>query len=311
MGTPDYAVSSLRALVDAGHEVVGVFTQPDKPRGRGGKVQKSEAKLAAEGYGIPVFQPQRIRLDGLEPLKHLAPDLCVTAAFGQILSQEVLDVPRLGTVNVHASLLPAYRGSAPINWCLIKGEQETGVTTMMTDRGIDTGDILLQAKTAILPHETAGELTLRLAEMGAKLLVETIDRLAAGDCPRRAQEAQDASYFPMLTKDLGRLDFCESAEAMVNRVRGLNPWPCVSLDSPHGLLKVLKATAEQADEGIKAGTVIQADGKQGFLVKAGTGALRIEVLQAPGGKPMAACDYLRGHTMDAGINLRGNENNAG
>ena len=159
MGTPDFSVPTLQALVDAGYEVAGVFTQPDRPKGRGGKVQMSPVKELALRLGIPVFQPLKIRADGLEPLRALAPDVCVTAAFGQILSQEVLDVPRLGTVNVHASLLPRHRGAAPVQWALLSGDAVTGVTTMFTDRGIDTGDMLLRAETPILPDDTAGTLT--------------------------------------------------------------------------------------------------------------------------------------------------------
>ena len=166
MGTPDFSVPTLQALVDAGYEVAGVFTQPDRPKGRGGKVQMSPVKELALRLGIPVFQPLKIRADGLEPLRALAPDVCVTAAFGQILSQEVLDVPRLGTVNVHASLLPRHRGAAPVQWALLSGDAVTGVTTMFTDRGIDTGDMLLRAETPILPDDTAGTLTDRLAKMG-------------------------------------------------------------------------------------------------------------------------------------------------
>ena len=304
MGTPLYAEKSLQALLDAGHEVVGVFTQPDRPKGRGGKVQMSEVKKLALQKGIPVFQPRSIRKEGVEDLQHLAPDLCVTAAFGQILSQEVLDIPRLGTVNVHASLLPAYRGSAPINWCLIHGETTTGVTTMMTDRGIDTGDILLQTKVDILPQETAGELTLRLAEAGAALLVDTIARLKEGTCPRTVQDESQMSYHPMLAKDLGSINWQDSALQIANLVRGLNPWPTAYTPSPYGVLKILRATAEEGQPGVPGGTVLVADGKQGFLIQCGSGALRVDVLQAPGGKAMPAKDYLRGHAIEPGTRLQ-------
>ena len=171
MGTPDFGVPSLQALIKAGHEVVGVFTQPDKPKGRGNKMQQSPVKECALSHGIPVFQPKKIRLDGVDDLRALQPELCVTAAFGQILSQEILDIPRIGTVNVHSSLLPKYRGAAPVNWAVMEGETVTGVTTMMTDKGLDTGDILLRQEVPILPGETAGELMDRLAPIGAALLV--------------------------------------------------------------------------------------------------------------------------------------------
>ncbi len=297
MGTPQYGAQSLQALLDAGYDVVGVFTQPDKPKGRGGKMQMSEVKQLALKYDIPVFQPRRIRTEGLEDLKALNPDLCVTAAFGQILSQEVLDVPRLGTVNVHASLLPKYRGSAPVNWCLINGETLTGVTTMMTDQGIDTGDILLKADTPIGPEETAQGLTLRLADIGAKLLVDTIRRLEKGDCPRTPQNEQDMSYHPMLKKDMGQVDWTMPARDIVNLARGLYPWPSAYTQSPHGVLKILEASAEAGREGAKPGQVLQADGKQGLLIQAGDGAVRVKQVQAQGGKAMRAQDYLRGHAL--------------
>ena len=188
MGTPEFSVPILRALVENGYEVAGVFTQPDKPKGRGGKVQMTPVKEYALSQNIPVFQPLKIRKDGLDDLKSLAPDLCVTAAFGQILSQEVLDVPKIGTVNVHTSLLPRHRGAAPVQWTVWQGETVTGVTTMFTDAGIDTGDILLQRETPIGPEETAGELTERLSHLGGELLIETLRRIEAGDCPRQKQD---------------------------------------------------------------------------------------------------------------------------
>lgn len=303
MGTPSYGAASLQALLDSGYQVAGVFTQPDKPKGRGGKMQMSEVKLLALAHGIPVYQPRRIRQDGVEDLRALAPDVCVTAAFGQILSQEVLDIPRLGTVNVHASLLPAYRGSAPVNWCLIKGETVTGVTTMMTDKGIDTGDILLRQETDILPGETAGQLTDRLANIGADLLVRTLKCLEAGDCPRTPQKEEEMSYYPMLTKDMGRVDWTQGAEEIVNLARGLSPWPSAFTPSPHGVLKILSASVEEGHQGAAPGQVLEADGKRGLLVQAGSGAVRVEQLQAPGGKGMRAQDYLRGHGLPLGTLL--------
>ena len=194
MGTPDYGVPSLEALISAGYDVVGVFCQPDKPSGRGKRIAFCPVKQCALAHGIPVVQPVKTRVDGVEPLRALKPDLCVTAAFGHILSQEVLDIPRIGTVNVHASLLPKYRGSAPVNWALIQGETVTGVTTMMTDKGMDTGDILLKREVAILPQETAGELVDRLAKVGAELLIETLRAIERGDCPREKQDESQASY---------------------------------------------------------------------------------------------------------------------
>lgn len=303
MGTPGYAVQSLQALVEAGYEIAGVFTQPDKPRGRGGKMQMPEAKIYALSQGIDVFQPRKIRLDGVEALKALRPDLCVTAAFGQILSKEILDIPRLGTINVHASLLPQYRGSSPVNWCLINGETVTGVTTMMTDEGIDTGDILLQRETNILPMETAGDLIQRIGAMGAELLLETIKALEAGTLPRAKQDESLMSYYPMLNKEMGRIDWSQSAQAIADRVRGLNPWPGAYIDtSNHGRLKLLLAGAETgADQA--PGTVLEADRKKGLLIQAGEGAVRVFTLQAQGGKAMKAGDYLLGHPVKEGEGL--------
>lgn len=297
MGTPAYGAICLQALVDTGHQVVGLFTQPDKPRGRGGKMTMPETKETALHHGIPVFQPGRIRKDGLADLQALAPDLCVTAAYGQILSPEILAVPPLGTVNVHASLLPKYRGSAPANWAIIQGETVTGVTTMMTDAGIDTGDILLQKELAILPDETAGELTIRLAGLGAGLLLETIRRMRDGSCPRRAQVEADATYFPMLKKDFGAIDWRRPAAEIANLVRGVQPWPGAGTPSPWGALKVVEARAEQADGTAPPGAILQADGKSGLLVRCGEGALRITRLQAPGGKVMDSGSFLRGHPL--------------
>ena len=295
LGTPEFGVPSLKALCAAGYDVVGVFTQPDKPKGRGNKMQKSPVKLCAEEMGIPVFQPVRIRADGVEDLRALRPDLCVTAAFGQILSQEILDIPSIGTVNVHSSLLPKYRGSAPINWAIIRGETVTGVSTMMTDKGLDTGDVLLQKTVEILPGETAEELTARMAPIGAELLIETLRRLEAGDCPRKKQDEAEASYFPMLKKEMGEIDWRRGAGEIVCRVRGLTPWPGSSFTWGGGeQIKVWKAE-EAENPGCRPGQVVFADGKNGLVIAAGRNAVRVLELQAPGGKRMNAKDYLRGH----------------
>lgn len=309
MGTPDYAVSSLEALAEAGYEIAGVFTQPDRPRGRGGRVEAPPAKRAAQRLRVPVFQPARLRTDGIGDLRRLRPDLVVTAAFGQILSEEALAIPPLGTVNVHASLLPRYRGSAPIAWCIMKGETRTGVTTMMTDKGIDTGDILLQKAVDILPYETAGELTPRLARLGAALLIDTLSAIRRGDCPRRPQDEARMSYYPMLRKEMGEVDWRKPALEIVNLIHGLNPWPCAGTDSPLGRLKLLSARPE-AGGGGRPGSLIHADSRRGLVVQAGEGAVRIKALQAPGGKAMAAEDYLRGHPMPEGAALGAAEGTA-
>ncbi|MBQ4581428.1 MAG: methionyl-tRNA formyltransferase [Clostridia bacterium] len=302
MGTPEFAVPSLKALCANGYEVVGVFTQPDRPKGRGNKVIASPVKVLATEKGIPVFQPVRIRKDGVEDLKSLTPDLCVTAAFGQILSQEILDIPTLGTINVHASILPRHRGSAPINWAILQGDEKVGVTTMMTDKGIDTGDMLLKAETPYIKGETAGELTVRMAELGAQLLIDTLKKLEDGSLVRIPQDHENMTYDPMLTKEMGIIDWTHSAADIVNRIHGLNPWPGCSTAVADGRLKLLRA--EVAQGAGQPGEVLLADPKVGLVIAAGEGAVCVTQLQAPGGKPMSSKDYLRGHPMAVGTVLK-------
>ena len=302
MGTPDFAVASLKALCEGGYGVVGVFTQPDRPKGRGNKVVMTPVKEYALTRGIPVFQPQHIRRDGLADLQALAPDLCVTAAFGQILSQAVLDVPPLGVVNVHASLLPRHRGSAPINWAILQGDREAGVTTMMTARGIDNGDMLLRATTPINPGETAGELTERLSVLGASLLLDTLRALEAGTLTRIPQDESAMTYDPMLSKDMGVLDWTRPAAEIINRIHGLNPWPGCTTPYEGQRLKLMRA--EAAEGAGQPGEILTADPKGGLVIAAGEGAVRVTQMQAPGGKPMNPKDYLRGHPMAVGTVLK-------
>ncbi len=298
MGTPEFAVPSLRALWERGDEIVGVFTQPDRPKGRGNKVIMSPVKAFAVEKSIPVYQPQRIRRESLEDLKALTPDLCVTAAFGQILSQAILDVPPLGTINVHASLLPRHRGSAPIAWAIMDGDAEAGVTTMMTSRGIDNGDMLLKAATPIQPGETCGELTQRLSQLGALLLLDTLDALENGTLTRIPQDESAMTYDPMLDKAMGVIDWTAEEAAIVNRIHGLNPWPGCTSCWEGQRLKLLRAKAAEG-AGVP-GEVLTADAKTGLVIAAGKGAVRILQMQAPGGKPMKPEDYLRGHPMAVG-----------
>ena len=303
MGTPEFAVPSFNALVDNGYEVVAAFTQPDRPSGRGNKLTACPVKAAAQAKGVPVYQFERIRRkEGREALEALKPDLFVTAAFGQILSQRLLDIPPMGTVNVHASLLPKYRGAAPINWCIAMGEKVAGVTTMFTDAGVDTGDMALKAETPIGELETAGELTERLAEIGANLLIETLKKLEEGTLVRIPQDHENMTYDPMLTKEMGVIDWSQSAADIVNRIHGLNPWPGCSTAVEGGRLKLLRA--EVAQGAGQPGEIIVADPKQGLAIAAGEGAVRINQLQAPGGKPMNSKDYLRGHPMAVGTVLK-------
>lgn len=300
MGTPEFAVPPLIALLNEGYSVIACVTQPDRPSGRGNRMSVSPVKAAATSHGIPVLQFDRIsRGEGLEALQNLSPDLFVTAAFGQILSKKALAIPRYGTVNLHASLLPKYRGPAPINWCIIHGETKTGVTTMMTDAGIDTGDMLLAREVDILPAETAGELTLRLSNIGATLLVETLQRLQAGNCPRTPQDHPAATYHPMLQKEHGLIDFSRPAQNIADLVRGVDPWPVAWTHLPDGIpLKIYKAKAVPGD-GIP-GTVLLADPKHGFHVACGEGALDILELQASNAKRMSAAAYLLGHPIQPG-----------
>lgn len=307
MGTPAFAAPSLQALLDHGYDVAAAVTQPDRPSGRRMKLTPCPVKALALSRGVRVLQFERIRRqEGLDALRAAAPDLFVTAAFGQILSQTMLDIPPLGTVNVHASLLPKYRGPAPVHWCIIKGETETGVTTMLTDAGIDTGDILLQRSTPIAPAETAGALTDRLSVLGASLLIETLARIEAGTCPRTPQDEAQASRQPMLDKATGRIDWTRPAMAIENLVRGVNPWPGAWTRMPDGgTLKIWEARAVSA-KGVP-GEILCADDKQGLSVACGEGALRVAVLQAPGTRRMQAEAFLRGHPMTPGLRLGSEE----
>lgn len=301
MGTPEFAVPSLEILKENGYDVVGVFTQPDRPKGRGNKLTPSPVKMTAEKYGIPVFQPEKIRKTGVDDLRSLQPDLCVTAAFGQILSQEILDIPPMGNINVHASLLPKHRGSAPIAWAIMQGDRKAGVTTMMMDKGIDTGDMLLTAETEIGETETCGELTERLSRIGAGLLLQTVKAMEAGTLARIPQDHEHMTYDPMLDKQFGIPDWKAEADSVRGRINGLNPWPCVSVETESGRLKLLRAALAEGSG--RPGEILLADPKNGLVIACGTGAVRILELQAPGGKQMKAADYLRGHSFNVGTVL--------
>lgn len=305
MGTPDFAVPSLRALAEDGrYDIVGVFTQPDRPAGRGNKLTACPVKQCALEQGLPVYQFERIRRpEGVAQLRSLAPDVVVTAAFGQILTQELLDIPARGTVNVHASLLPRYRGSAPINWCILSGEKEAGVTLMLTDIGIDTGDMLRSVSTPIGELETAGELTARLSELGAKLLAEALPEYLEGSITPVPQDPDAASYQPMLDKAMGEVDWTRPAREIACRVRGLNPWPCAWTDMDGGRLKLYLARPVEADSDAAPGIVIVSGPKEGLVVRCGEGALEVMEMQAPGGKRMAAKAYLMGKRIEVGTRL--------
>ena len=299
MGTPEFAVPSLKALLDAGYAVVGVFTQPDRPVGRGHKLAACPVKKLAVERGVPVYQFERLRNEeGLACLRALAPDIVVTAAFGPILSQALLDVPQMGTVNVHASLLPAYRGAAPINWCILNGETRTGVTTMLTDAGVDTGAMLLRRETDIGETETAAELSARLSQLGAELIIETLKGYIAGEIAPVKQDERLASRQPMLKKEMGLIDWTRSAKEIACQARGLDPWPSAYTDYAGGTLKIYRARPA-VGEG-DPGTVLRSSAKEGLFVACGEGALEVLEMQAPGGKRMSARAYLAGKKIEPG-----------
>lgn len=300
MGTPDFAVPSLEALVAAGHQVCGVFSQPDKPVGRHqNKLQPTPVKVCAMEHGIPVFQPTTLR-DGeaLTQLKELDPELVVVAAYGRVLPDEMLELPPKGCINVHSSLLPHYRGSAPINWAVVNGDEVTGVTIMHMAHELDAGDIIAQAETPIDPDETVEVLHDRLAQMGGPLLVDVVASIEAGTAKRTPQDPERVTYAPMLSRNLCPIDWTMSAKAIHNKVRGLTPWPATSTDAFTEQPVKVYAVAETGETTSKAaGSVLKAD-KDGIDVACGDGkVLRILELQAPGSRRMAAADYLRGHPI--------------
>jgi methionyl-tRNA formyltransferase len=306
MGTAELSCDSLRALIASPHsEVIAVVTQPDRPKGRDLKLQPSPVKVLALQTGLPVLQPERARDESfLGALRDLQPDLIAVAAYGQILPQSILDLPRYGCLNVHTSLLPRYRGAAPIQWAILNGEAETGVTIMKMDAGLDTGDILTQAPTPINPDDNSETLHDRLARMGAVLLVRTIPDYVAGKLNSRPQPAEGATYAPKIKKQDGHLDWNLPALTLWNRVRGLMPWPGAfshlpGQPQPH-LLKIWQA--EVVDRSGPPGEVLQAD-KAGVVVACGHDALRILILQREGGRRLPAQDFLAGHPLRPGQRL--------
>ena len=298
MGTPEFAVPSLRQLIADGHEIVCVLTQPDKPKNRGMKLMPSPVKVVAMEHQIEVYQPATLKSgEALERLSALKPELIVVAAYGKILPKEILDLPRLGCINVHSSLLPRYRGAAPINWAILNGETETGVTIMYMAEGLDTGDIISQRATAIDPDETVESLHDRLALLGAELLGETVAAIGAGTAQRVPQNDAESCYAPMLSRQLSPIDFSRSAHEIHNQVRGLIPWPATTTEIKGQTFKIFAVEETGMDSTQGAGTLLGAD-RQGINVVCGDGkVLRILELQAPGKKRMRAVDYLRGHPL--------------
>jgi methionyl-tRNA formyltransferase len=298
MGTPAFACPTLQAMIDRRENLIAVFTQPDRPKGRGQKLQSSPVKELALSQGIPVFQPPKVRTpEVIEQIRELKPDLIVVVAFGQILPKALLDIPPQGCVNVHASLLPRYRGAAPLNWCIVNGETETGVTTMLMDVGLDTGPMLLKKSTPIDPDEDILCLHDRMSLMGAQLLAETLDGLKAGQITPEPQDDSQSCYAPLLKKEHGLIDWQRSAVELHNQVRGLAAWPgAVSwLD---GTPFKLYRTRISHGTGVP-GTIITS-GKEGLEVACGQDSLIICELQAPGSKKMDAGSFLMGHPIPVG-----------
>ncbi|MDY3917498.1 MAG: methionyl-tRNA formyltransferase [Candidatus Limivivens sp.] len=303
MGTPDFSVGTLEALIASGHEVAAVVTQPDKPKGRGKAMQFTPVKEVAVRENIPVYQPKKVRdPEFIETLKTIGADVIVVVAFGQIIPRAILDMPKYGCVNVHASLLPKYRGAAPIQWAVIEGERESGVTTMQMDAGLDTGDMLLKTVVPIGPEETGGSLFEKLSRAGAELLIETLEGLEAGTIVPEKQGDTTTEYAKMLTKDMGEIDWTEDAFRIERLIRGLNPWPSAYTHIQGKTLKIWKARVLEGVTAREPGTVLQASGGQ-LLIQTGEGILQIEELQLEGKKRMDTAAFLRGYSIEEGTVL--------
>ncbi|MFW5649058.1 MAG: methionyl-tRNA formyltransferase [Candidatus Alkaliphilus sp. MAG34] len=305
MGTPQFAVPCLETLVNGRHEVIGVFTQPDRPSGRGRKINITPIKEKALSYNIPIFQPDTLEnVEVFENIEKLDPDIIVVVAYGQILPEEILRIPEHGCVNVHASLLPKYRGAAPINWVIINGEGSTGITTIYMDTGLDTGDILLRKEIKIYEDETAGELHDRLMDLGAEVLDETIDLIEAGKIQPTPQNHEEASYAPMLTKEHGRIDWNKSAREIKNLIRGTVPWPTSYTAYDGKTMKIWKSSVINSNKDYKPGIILEVK-KDCVLVATGKNILSIEELQFSGRKRMSVNQYLIGNNIEANRMLGG------
>lgn len=300
MGTPDFAVPSLQALIDAGHDVCAVYTQPDKPQGRKQILTAPPVKTLALEHDIPVFQPNTLKNEDEQArLRELAPEVIIVVAYGKLLPKAVLDIPPHGCINVHGSLLPRWRGAAPIQWAVIAGDEMAGVTTMQMAEGLDTGDMLLTYETKVGEKETAGELFDRLAQSGAELLTQTLVKL--DEITPRPQDDAQSCYAHMLDKQMAVIDWSRSAHEIDCLIRGLNPWPIALTTLSGERLKVF--AAEKAAGNGEPGTVLEADPKKGLTVACGEGALKLTEIQLVGGKRMKATDFLRGHAIEVGTKL--------
>ncbi len=303
MGTPDFSVPCLQRLIDDGHTVSAVFTQPDKPKGRGHHMMPPPVKELAVKYDIPVYQPQRLRnSDAVEILREINPELIIVVAYGQILPKDILELPKYGCINIHASLLPRYRGAAPIQWCVLNGEKKSGVTSMQMDVGLDTGDMLLSAETEIAENDTAEDLHDRLSVLGAQVMSETITLLENGELKPEKQDDSLSDYAPMLSKEMCPIDWTEAARTVHNKVRGLFSWPCATAELNGNIIKIQK-TALCGKVSGKPGEIVQSDKK--LIAACGDGeGVEIKILQAQGKKAMNAADYLRGNPVEKGSFLK-------
>jgi methionyl-tRNA formyltransferase len=310
MGTPEFAVPTLEALLESRHEVVGVFTNPDRRSGRGKKVHPSPVKAAAVAAGVPVYQPRRVRGndEALETLRAWAPDVTVVAAYGQILPVEILEVAPMGSLNVHASLLPKYRGAAPINWCIVRGEDATGITIMRMEAGLDTGPMLLEESVEITPEMTSAELHDLLAPMGGPMVLRALDGLLDGSITPRVQDHDAATWAPMIKKEDGAVDFSGTARQVADHIRGFNPWPgayashvtSLGSDEQPSRIKLHRArVVEDASVGGQPGEVLEASG-DALVVACGEGAVAMLELQAPGKRAMGARDFMNGFNVMKG-----------
>lgn len=304
MGTPDFAIPTLQSLIDSEHEVAAVFTQPDKPKGRGMKLTAPPVKELAQKNGIEVFQPQSLKRDAdeyISKIREINPDVIVVAAYGKILPKEVLDIPRFGCVNVHGSLLPKYRGAAPIQHAVLNGDKKTGITTMLMAQGLDTGDILLKSETEIGENETAEELFDRLSVLGAELLIDTLGALEGDNITPQKQDEENASYASMLTKDMCEIDFSKSAFEVHKKICGLSSWPCASTKLMGKRIKVYRSQIVDIDTKDKQnGSVID---EKNFIVACKDKAVKLVTVQLEGSKKMSAEDFLRGRKIDRGTIL--------
>lgn len=304
MGTPDFSVPALNALAEGGHEIVAVVTQPDKPKGRGKAVLMPPVKERALELGIPVYQPVRVKKDEAfqEELRRLAPDVMVVIAFGQILPKSVLDIPKYGCVNIHASLLPKYRGAAPIQWAVIDGEKETGITTMMMDEGLDTGDMLEKVVIPLNAKETGGSLHDKLSQAGGRLILSTLEKLQDGTLVRTPQGETDTCYASMLQKTMGDIDWSRDAVSIERLIRGLNPWPSAYTGCQGKTLKIWDAAVSEETIPGQEGQIVKVD-PDTIWVKTGTGLLGIKELQLEGKKRMQTDAFLRGFSLPEGTIL--------